>query len=126
MIDICRTTDAVILDTEVDLIIQQIDILFDTTPGEVLGYMDFGTNYSNFIYELNIGASTIANVVYDDIVNNVALFGWHLDVDVKFLLGTENDIIIIGIQLSKGGDYYTHIYRVSEYQEGYQEDEYLT
>ena len=37
MIDICRTTDDITLDNDVDLIIQQIDILFDTSKGEVIG-----------------------------------------------------------------------------------------
>lgn len=113
MIDICRTTDAVVLDYEVDLIIQQIDILFDTTPGEVLGDMRYGSDYERFLHELNIGSSMIADYVRRSIYNNVDLFGWTLDVEVQFALGTMGDIMFIGIMFSKDGDNYSHVYKVT-------------
>lgn len=117
MIDICRTTDAIILDQEVDLIIQQLDILFDTNPGEVLGAPGYGADYDRFIWELNIGPKTIANYIYNNILDNVEMFDWTLDVNVELMVGEQNDIILVEIEFSKDTEHYTHLYKISNVQE---------
>ena len=48
MIDFNLDYDNVVKYDEVDLILQQVDILFDTSRGEVLGDVSYGTNYSDF------------------------------------------------------------------------------
>lgn len=117
MEDFCRTLDAVILTHEVDLIIQQIDILMDTTPGEVLGSLNYGANLEEFLYNLNVGSSAVASYITNIIESNVELFGWSLEVDVRFLVGEINDIMMIGIKFSKDGESYSHVYRVDSIQD---------
>jgi phage baseplate assembly protein W len=114
MIDFCDTTGAVILDQEVDLIIQQIEILFDTRNGDVLGEYDYGTRFDTYLFNPNIGNRTIESEVKSYIMQNVELFGWTLDISVEFLAGTQNDILLMKIEFSKNSDVYYKIYKVSQ------------
>lgn len=113
MIDICRSEDSIILNHEVDLIIQQIDILFDTTPGEVLGSPDYGADFERFLFELNLGSETIANYIRNTIYANVELFDWNVEVEVRFMVGELNDIMLVGIRFSQGSESYSHVYKIT-------------
>lgn len=114
MIDFCSTNDAVILNQEVDLIIQQIEILFDTRNGDVLGEYDFGTRFDIYLFNSNIGNQTIETEVSNYIRQNVNLFGWQVDVAVEFLIGTQNDIMLMKVTFSKETESYSKIYKVSQ------------
>ena len=96
---------------EIDLIKQQIDILFDTTPTEVLGQLDFGTKYDSYLYNLKFSAANMQRVVENDL-SKLTLFGWHYDVKVYLLDGIERDIIVIDINLSKGGQSIQKTYKI--------------
>ena len=82
---------------EVDLIIQQVDMLFDTSRGEVLGDISYGTNYSDFLYNLQISNE---------------LFGYTYDVKVDILMGSENDIILVKISFQNENDYFDKSYKI--------------
>lgn len=114
MIDFCSTLDAVVLDQDVDLIIQQIEMLFDTRCGDVLGAYDFGTRFDTYLFNPNIGNQTIENEVTRYIENNVELFGWMVTVNVEFLVGTQHDIMLLKVTFSKETESYSKIYRVSQ------------
>lgn len=114
MIDFCSVQGAVVLDNEVDLIIQQIEMLFDTRPGEVLGQYDFGVSFDTYLFNPNIGSHMVENEVTNYITSNVELFGWSVDVKVEFLVGTQHDIMIMQVSFHKNTDVYTKLYKVSE------------
>lgn len=97
---------------DVDLILQQIDILFDTTPRDVLGQPEFGTQYDNYLYNLQISNSGLESEVLADI-NSLDLFGFTPDVKVYLLQGTEQDIALIEISLSRDDETYKKIYKIS-------------
>ena len=86
---------------EASLILQQIDVLFDTLDGEVLGE-NYGTNFYNFLWDLTISGEDISDYVKSKIASSVNLFGWDIDVKTDLLKGTQNDIILITITLSDG------------------------
>ena len=65
MIDFSLTGEP-ILNNDIALVLQQIDILFDTIPTEVLGYEDFGTKYHKFLFDLNISNEAIKYTVLTD------------------------------------------------------------
>ena len=113
MVDFCSTPGAVVLDDEVDLIIQQIDILFDTREGEVLGERDFGVRFDTYLWNPNIGSGMIESEVKSYIERNVELFGWDVSVKVEFLLGTEHDILLMQVSFHKDSDVYSKLYKVS-------------
>lgn len=113
MIDFCSTPGAVVLDGEVDLIIQQIDVLFDTRQGEVLGQYDFGTKFDTYLFNPNIGSHMIENEVKNYILDNVELFNWSIEVKVEFLAGTEHDIMLMQVSFYNGSDTYSKLYKVT-------------
>lgn len=113
MIDFNIEVGGPVKDYDVDLIFQQIDILFDTIPGEVLGDVDFGSVYDRYLYNLKVSNNGIRAQVIDDL-NTLELFEYTPDVDVYFLEGTENDIIMIKITLTKQGDAYEKIYKITK------------
>lgn len=113
MIDFCNTTDASYLEHDVDLVIQELDMLLDTDNGEVLGDYEYGNDFYKFLYELRTSAEYIRGYVTARITSLTNLHGFTLDVRVTIHQGTENDIIIIYINLSKNGEVWEKIYNIS-------------
>jgi hypothetical protein len=97
---------------EVDLLLQQVDILFDTTPTEVLGDENFGTKYDTYLYDTRLSASNLKLIVETDI-SQLNLMGWDYDVEVHLLQGTEQDIAVIQITFYKGIESVQKTYRIS-------------
>ena len=83
---------------EVSIIWQQIDMLFDTLPDEVLGE-NYGSDFHQFLWDMEIGDSEITDYTKNLIESNVTLFGRNVNVETKFLEGTQNDIILITIKI---------------------------
>ena len=105
---------AITLDQDVDLIMQQVEIALDTRNGEILGNYEYGTRLDVYLYNPNIGNQTIEDAIYDYLTSNIELFGWQLDVKVEFMVGTNNDIMLLQITFSKNADSYSKIYKVTE------------
>ena len=103
--------DKPIQNDDISLVLQQIDILFDTKPKEVLGSEDFGTNYEKYLFDLNISNEAIKHSVLSDL-RSLDLFGFEPTVDVYLLQGTENDIALVDIQLRRDDEYYQQIYKI--------------
>lgn len=111
--DFSRTTNNIVLeDKSGELVIQQIDILLDTDKGEVLGELQYGSDYDKFLYELNIGSEYIRDYVMNSLRDNVEFFDWNYDVEVQFMMGTKNDIILIGIEITRDSESYSKVYRI--------------
>lgn len=102
MIDFNLKTDSGTINREIDIIKQQIDILFDTRCGEVLGDEGFGTRYEDLLYNLNLSNDGIKREVESDL-NKLELFGFIPDVNVYMFEGSERDIALINITLARGG-----------------------
>lgn len=101
-----------ILNDDISLIIQQIDILFDTKPKEVFGDERFGTNYDKYLFDLKISNQAIKYSILNDL-NSLDLFGFVPDVEVHLLQGTEHDIALIEINLSRDDEYYQRVYKIN-------------
>lgn len=99
------------INNDVELVLQQIDLLFDTTPGEVLGDVDFGSKYDKYLWDLQLSASELEQVVITDL-NTLEMRGFSHDVEVILLQGSENDIAIIKILLTRDDEKYENIYRI--------------
>lgn len=100
------------INQEVDLLLQQVDILFDTTPTEVLGDENFGTKYDSYLYDTRLSASNLKLIVEDDL-SQLNLMGWDYEVEVHLLQGTEQDIAVIRITFYKGIESVQKTYRIS-------------
>lgn len=111
MIDFNLQQGSPIINDELGLILQQIDILFDTNRRSVFGSEDFGTKYNELLYRLNLSADNIKTLVESDL-NSLDLFGWSYDVQVYLLQGSEQDIILIDINLYKGNNKFNTTYKI--------------
>ena len=101
-----------VINAEVDLLIQQIDLLFDTTPTEVLGSEEFGTQYDKYLYNVKLSAENLKTIISSDIAQ-LYLMGWNYDVEVYLLQGTEQDIALIQITFKKGIETVQKTYKIS-------------
>jgi hypothetical protein len=112
MIDFCNTSDAVFLQNDLDLVLQQIDMILDTDPGEVLGQYIYGSDCEKFQFDLTASATTISNYVSSVITNNIDPLGFQISINTDIMYGTLNDIIIIHINLFRDGYKYEKIYKI--------------
>lgn len=102
----CTVSDDILL------IIQQIDILFDTDPNEVLGSEYFGTQYDRYLHNLKLSNENLKYAVLSDL-NSLELFGYTPNVDVILLRGTAQDIALVNIKLSKDDTVYEKTYKIN-------------
>lgn len=112
MIDFNINPGQPIQKNDIQLLLQQIDILFDTTPKEVFGHEDFGTKYDTYLYKLNLSNSALKQSVLSDLYS-LELFGFTPHVEVHLLQGTEQDIALIEIELIRDNEQYQRIYKIS-------------
>jgi hypothetical protein len=112
MIDLDLKNNRPAQNNDIYLILQQIDILFGTKPKEVLGFEDFGTNYEKYLYDLNISNESIKYSVLSDL-NSLDLMGFNPEVEVYLLQGTEHDIALVTISLTREDEYYQKIYKIN-------------
>ena len=112
MIDFCTTEDEVFLDSELDLIIQQIEMLLETTPTDVIGEPQYGSAFERYIYDLSYSTGEIKRYAETLLQNNVEFFGNEFTVNVSILHGEANDIILLEINIFVNGHQYQKIYKI--------------
>lgn len=98
-----KLTDDVTISNDLLLVLQQIDLLFDTDINTVLGDDNFGTNYDRYLYNLKMNPLDLQETIQNDINNKIDLCGFYATVMVNIIEGTVRDIALIDITLS--GDY---------------------
>ena len=64
MIDLSLDNKVLVTDV-MDAAVQELDILFNTTPTELLGYTSYGTNWYQFLWILNPSMEDIKNYVVE-------------------------------------------------------------
>ena len=112
MVDFSLKRGSASCKSDIDLILQQIDILFDTTPTEVFGEEEYGTTYDRYLHQLKISNEALKQEVLSDL-GNIQLFGYMPTVDIYLIQGTEDDIALIDINLSRDDETYNKTYRIS-------------
>ena len=112
MIDFNSSTSSPLLEMEGDLVLQQIDMLFDTKRGDVLGEFSYGTDFEKFLWDLQISNGRISQYVEGVIQSFVNMLGFTLSVKTTILYGTSDDIILIQIGIKKHGYYQERTYRI--------------
>lgn len=97
-----KFVDDVIIKNDLAYVLQQIDLLFDTDVNAVLGDINYGSNYDNYLYTLGMSNASLESKILADI-NKLDLMGFKPHVEVTIMEGTIRDIALINITLS--GDY---------------------
>ena len=89
-------TDDAVISNDLMYVSQQIDLLFDTETGSILGDEYFGSNYDKYLYTLDFGNGDLEEKIKSDIMR-LDLCGINPQIIVRLLEGTERDIAIIEI-----------------------------
>lgn len=104
------------LSNKVDILLQSINLLFETSKDELYGNTEYGTNYEVFLYDLKANSDQITNQVYKDIysLGSDILGNYKVNVNTVLLQGTERDIALIEIDIYDiiNKENYNKIYRL--------------
>lgn len=100
-----------VIETEEKLIWQQVDLLFDSTPGQLHGDIDYGTDYEYFLFELNQSPDDLKYKMTRDI-GQLNLFGYYPQVSVSLYKGTQHDIAMIQVDLVRGDRTISKTYKI--------------
>ncbi len=114
MVDLSLDTSTVVKTTDLENVMQQIEMLFDTSPFEVIGEPTYGSDFEKFLWNLTASNYDIENYIRSRIQNEVELLGFQVDVVVGLMEGTENDIILADITISRDGYDYTKTYKITQ------------
>lgn len=112
MVDFNLNEGDPLVDDDVQLIIQQIDILFGTTPKDLYGDINYGTRYDTYLYQLHISEDQLEDEIMKDL-GTLDLRGFVPEVNVYFCAGTERDIAIIEINLYQSTRMYKKVYKIT-------------
>lgn len=93
-----KLSDNIVISNDLVCLLQQVDLLFNTCPGDVLGD-GFGTNYDRYLYTLGMSNEALRTKVINDL-NQLELFGFTPSVNVTITEGTVRDIAFIDITFS--------------------------
>lgn len=111
MVDFNLEEGEAVIQDDVQCLIQQINILFDTSPGDLLGDANYGTDYRKYLYDLKLSADQLEEIMMQDILS-LDLLGFTPEVHVYLMQGTEQDIALIQVDLYKEGERYTQSYKI--------------
>lgn len=95
--DISTGDDSILIQTRRYYILQQVELLFDTTPNDVFGDTNFGTEFGKYLWNLKVSNYDLENIVQTQL-SNIDLCGYSTSVEVQLYQGTLEDIAIINIQ----------------------------
>lgn len=113
MIDFCNNNNAIQLTSDIDNVLQQLEIFLDTREDEVLGE-SYGNDFDRFLFDVNVGNEFAARYIENAIRSKVDLLGWNLTIKVSFIMGDYNDIMVIHMILSDGENTYVKNYKMTE------------
>lgn len=97
------------LTNNVDLLLQQVELLFDTNVNDVLGDEDYGTNYDRYLYTLGMSNYSLEQKILNDL-HKLDLFDFEPSVSVSIIEGTSRDIALIDITFSNDYEEYKKTY----------------
>lgn len=112
MVDFNLSPGNPVVADDVALVLQQIDILFDTYNGEVISDINFGTDYERCLYDLQLSNAGLEEKVNSDL-SKLDLRGFQREVHVYLLQGSEQDIALIDIILKRNNEKYNKTYKIS-------------
>lgn len=104
-IDIGLYNENPILLNPFDIFVQEIDILFDTQPTEILGYPLCGIDWNNYVWDLNKSTQMISREV-ESIIYTYATYAskFRFTVGCEVLYGSKSDIILLTLDLWDSND----------------------
>ena len=93
--------NAIEITSELDEIIQQVDMILFTNKGDVLCMPEFGCNLGRYLFDTSYNESVIRQIIMDQINNFIYLDGsYTVDVDVNFVKWDFNVAMIVDLNIN--------------------------
>ena len=93
--------DVMELTSELDVIIQQVDLLLFTNKGDVLMMPEFGCNLEQYLFETSFNESVIKSIIMNQINTFIYLKGTYtVDVDVSFIKWDFNVAMVVDLKIN--------------------------
>jgi len=87
--------------SELDTIIQQVDLLLFTNKGDVLMMPEFGCNLEQYLFETNWNETSIKQMILEAIRNYIYLDGtYSVDVDIEFVQWDYNVAMLVDLKIN--------------------------
>lgn len=106
-----KLSDELILSDGLSLLLQQVDLLFNTDTNSVLGDPSFGSNYDKYLYTLGLSNEALEQKILNDITS-LDLYGFNPSVVVRIIEGTERDIALIDITFTGNYEEFNKTYLI--------------
>jgi hypothetical protein len=104
-----KLSDDIVISNDLICLLQQVDLLFNTDINDVLGDINFGSNYDKYLYTLGMSNEALQEKILSDI-KKLELFGYTPAVNVSIVEGTQRDIAFIDITFTGDYDDYNKTY----------------
>ena len=92
----------IFLEDDLDLALQELDILFNTTNTELIGYPNFGTNFEQFLWQITPSSDQLRTYIYKKISEETFLlnsFDVTINVDIMFDNTTNDKVYVVHIEI---------------------------
>lgn len=84
MIDLA-IDNRIFIENELDEAIQELDMIFNTSNTELIGYPEYGTNWYQFLWQLNASPNSLQSYIYEKINDSYFLRQFEVKVQVQVL-----------------------------------------
>ena len=106
--------NSLLLTSELDCALQELDILFGTENTELIGYTDFGTNFEQFLWQMSPSPESLKSYILEKIGGNTYyLHKFKIDIEVLVTGGEIRNIYHVLITIE---DPYSKIKKEKLYQ----------
>jgi len=93
--------DVLEVTSELDEIIQQVDMILFTNKGDVLCMPEFGCNLGRYLFDTTFNEQQIRQIVIDQINNFIYMDGsYKVDVDVQFVKWDYNVAMVVDLNIN--------------------------
>ena len=96
--------DRIFLDDPIDCALQELDLLFNTTNTELIGYIDYGTNFEQFLWKLTPTIEEVKTYIKTKLYDTYFLKNYIVEINVEILNGNVRDIYYITIKIKDPND----------------------
>ena len=104
------------LDTDIDLALQELDILFNTTNTELIGFVDFGTNFEQFLWQMTPSIDELKRYITTKIYAETVYLR-RMDIDIDITIDNSDyvsNVYVVNIKIKneQTGDSVNRIYKL--------------
>lgn len=92
--------DKVFITNTIDAAVQELDMLFSTTNTELIGNVDYGTNFEQFLWQLTPSEESIKKYIYEKIGQTFFLSKMKVDVKIQSTYGAYRDIYEVTVDIT--------------------------